>query len=104
MAFLFKPPQHSHAEDPHRKLTRFKKVHVRDAPVQVVDRGIDPHEALSRSEHRHVRTQVVRDRTLATPRPFQPMVNMAAHLHATDPISIDVLHRALPMRAATIAG
>jgi hypothetical protein len=106
MGLLFKAYKTSLDKDAHKKLTRFKRMHVRHAPVAEVDRGIDLLESLSRAEHQHVRKPATKSADTATAvlRPFfQSKLDMAALLHATDPISIDVLHRALPLRVAKIA-
>ncbi|MBT8411500.1 MAG: hypothetical protein KJP02_06870 [Octadecabacter sp.] len=106
MAYLFKAKTPLEDEDPQKKLTRFKRCHTREVPVRPIDQGIDPYEKVSRSEHRHVRPSI-EQYSHPTPQKratSRTTASMAAHLHATDPISIDVLHRALPLRCASING
>lgn len=117
MGPLFKAKTPIDGDDPYKKLTRFKRMHVREtSPQPEVDCGIDPVGQLSRSTRTHVREQptpkafsFVEPRASKPPISFvepetvqKPIKGNAADLHASDPISIDVLHRALPLRASQI--
>lgn len=100
MGLLFNSKKHLSDADPRKPLTRYKQVHVRKAPAPAVEGMIDPLEGHTRMEARHVRKAVQQ-----APRFSQrttPKANPASDLHSNDPISIDVLRRALPLRASAL--
>ena len=102
MALFFKANAAVSAEEPSESFTRFNRWYVRDEPSPNVDRGIDPHKNLTRSDRRHIRA-VPSGSDYAAPvkKPTDlRRIDVAAHLHATDAISIDVLRRALPLRSS----
>lgn len=103
MVHIFKAKRPLLDKDPRKPLTRFKQCHDRAAPTVGTNGGLDPREVLTRSDQRHLRPPVSQG-----PRPIAPRrvrkLDIAAQLHASDPISVDVLHRALPIRSAAISG
>ncbi|MCF2906312.1 hypothetical protein L0666_15060 [Octadecabacter sp. CECT 8868] len=101
---LFKSKKHEAEVDPNKLLTRFKRVHRRDAPQPPRDGGIDPLGKLTRSDQQHQRTAPIPNLTSGPSPVRRSMMDLQATLHATGPISVNVLQKALPLRAAKIAG
>lgn len=83
-----------------KPLTRFKRMHVRQTPELATDGGVDPYDALSRAAPTHVRQRPHEDEI--DPPKSEPKRDMAADLHASDPIGVNILHLALPLRTAEI--
>lgn len=88
-----------HAE-PVKPFTRFKRVHMRDAPEAGRGGSIDPTPMHSRAAAVHHRSKPVA-KPISTP--VQNAQSTAAALHATDPIPLNIFRKALPLRAAQIA-
>lgn len=103
MGLLFNAKKHLQDEDPRKPLTRYKRKHVRNTPTPDLDSGnVDPNNNLTRAEARHVRAPLM---VAATPRDLAPSrrsLNLAADLHSTGPIPIEVLRRSLPLRCALL--
>ena len=79
-------------------LTRFKQMHHREAPAPGRSGDMDPYENLSRSRHDHVRAAPLPQ--VAAPAPAKR--DLAADLHASDPVTVSVLYAALPLRTASV--
>jgi len=94
------------AEDhPHGRTTRFKRFHVRDKPTEFPDTGIDLRDQLTRTPNTHVRKAPEQSLRSETVRPKTTKRDAGSDLHATnEPISVNVLRRALPIRSAAILG
>ena len=104
MAFLFGAKKHHLDEDPHRKLTRFKQCHKREVSDAFTGNGAEPIGQFSHKTKYHKRASAsyssrsVDD--LQTP--MNRNKSNSSDLHSTDPIPVDVLRRALPIRSAMI--
>ena len=102
MGLLFNAKKHRQDADPRKQLTRYKQMHSRNAPLPELDAHIDLRDGLTRMEPRHVRAPLKEQPVAKVRTPKRTTSSVAADLHATDPISIDVLRRALPLRTAMI--
>lgn len=103
MTNFFRAKRPDQDMEPQKNFTRFKKWHTRERPAAAADGGIDPHDNLTRMAATHVRPAVA-PRTRPAPVTRPQRRDVSGDLHATDPISIDVLRKALPMRSAMILG
>ncbi|MBU2992081.1 hypothetical protein Q4555_10800 [Octadecabacter sp. 1_MG-2023] len=101
---LFKADKYETEVEPKKLLTRFKRVHRRDAPQPPRDGGIDPLGTLTRADQQHQRATPTPNPTSGPSPVRRSMMDLQAALHANGPISVSVLQNALPLRTAKIAG